>query len=395
MAGNKKSDQEPVEGPQSEDTVESQTVENSGKEQGASLDAADNPDELTSEAEAEAAWRAKEPAQEKVIERTVEKRGGFLPALIGGVVAAGIGFAVGSGVFSSGGTETSDAIAALESKLSDQSDQIAQLTKSLSDEPDVSGLSDQIKALSDKLAPVESDLSAVKSSVDTLSGQVGPLGDRLSALEKAPVEASVSPETAAAFEAELKKLQDSLTAQRGEVEKMVSDAQALEAKAAAEARAATNTAILSRLQGKLDAGQPYEDLVSQLQAGGLTVPEALTASADKGVATIAALSSSFSPAARTALADARDANKGTGLVAFLQRQTGARSVTPQDGDDPDAVLSRAQAALSDGDVSGALTELKSLPEAAQTAMADWETAAQARLAAVDAVNALAASVNSN
>ena len=249
--------------------------------------------------------------------------------------------------------------------------------------------------MTDKLTPVESDLSSLKSSVDGLTDQVGPLGERLTALEKKPIEANVSPETTAAFEAELKKLQDSLAAQRSEVEKMVADAQALEAKASAEARAATNAAILSRLHGQLDAGQPYEDLVAELKAGGVDVPDALATNSKDGVETLSALRTSFAPAARAALSDARDADKSTGLVAFLQRQTGARSVTPQEGDDPNAILSRAQAALADGDVTQALTELKSLPEAAQTALADWEQAAQTRVSAVEAANTLASSLNSN
>ena len=299
------------------------------------------------------------------------------------------------GLFSSVGSDTAQSIAALESKLADQSDQIAALTKSLSDAPDVSGLSDQVQALSQKLDPVDADLTAMKSSVAALSGQIAPLADRLTELEKNPIAENTSPEANAAFEAELKKLQDSLAAQRAEVEKMVADAQALEAKASAEALAATNAAILSRLHGQLDTGAPYSDLVTELQAGGVTVPDALSGPADKGVETLPALRASFAPAARTALADARDADKGSGLVAFLQRQTGARSVTPQDGDDPDAVLSRAQAALASGDLSGALSELKSLPEAAQTAMAEWEQAAQTRVSAVDAANTLASSLNSN
>jgi hypothetical protein len=145
----------------------------------------------------------------------------------------------------------------------------------------------------------------------------------------------------------------------------------------------------------MDAGQPFAELVTELKAGGVEVPDALSTPAEKGVQTLSDLRASFTPAARSALSDARDADKGTGLIAFLQRQTGARSVTPQDGDGPDAILSRAQAALADGDLSKVLSELKSLPEAAQTAMADWEQAAQTRVSAVDAANTLASSLNSN
>jgi hypothetical protein len=310
--------------------------------------------------------------------------------LLGGVIAAGIGFAAGSaGLFGSGDT---DALTTLEAKLNDQSTQIEALTKSLSD---TSGVDSKIAALTDQVTPITSDLDTLKSSVDELAGKIDPLASRLSKIESDALTQGASPEASAAFEAELKKLQDSLAAQRAEVEKMVSDAQTLEAKASAEALAATNAAILSRLHGQLDAGHPYADLVAELKAGGVDVPEALSGPADKGVASGSTLRASFSPAARSALAEARDADKATGLVAFLQRQTGARSVTPQDGDGPDAILSRAESALSSGDVSTALTELKSLPEAAQAAMADWEQAAQARVSAVDAANALQPSVNSN
>ncbi len=394
MADKKKSDQEPVEDPKSNDAVD----EAVGRDEGSadtSLDLKDPAEEVNSEAEAEAE-AAPAQEEEKPVERVVEKRGGFVPALVGGVIAAAIGFVAGrSDLIPMGATDTSEAIATLEAKLTDQSDQIANLSKTLTDNSDVSDLSAQVKALADKLAPVETDLTSVKSSVDTLTGQVGPLTDRLSALEKNPIEASVSPEATAAFEAELEKLRDSLAAQRSEVEKMVADAQALEAKASAEAQAATNAAILSRLRSQLDAGQSYSELVNELKAGGLEVPDALSGPAENGVEALSSLRTSFAPAARSALADARDADKGTGVIAFLQRQTGARSVTPQDGDDPDAILSRAQAALSDGDLSKALSELKSLPEAAQTAMAEWEQAAQTRVSAIDAADTLASSLNSN
>ncbi|MEP2717498.1 MAG: hypothetical protein ABJP42_13320, partial [Pseudophaeobacter sp.] len=77
----------------------------------------------------------------------------------------------------------------------------------------------------------------------------------------------------------------------------------------------------------------------------------------------------------------------------VNRHLGARSVTPQEGDDPDAVLSRAEAALQSGDVTTALSEIEALPEAAQTAFADWQSAAQTRLAALAAVDQLAQSLN--
>ena len=66
-----------------------------------------------------------------------------------------------------------------------------------------------------------------------------------------------------------------------------------------------------------------------------------------------------------------------------------RSVAPREGDDPDAVLSRAEAAIKSGDLETTLTELDTLPEDAQAVIADWRAEADARVAARAAADALA------
>ena len=81
--------------------------------------------------------------------------------------------------------------------------------------------------------------------------------------------------------------------------------------------------------------------------------------------------------------------------AFLQRQLEVRSVAPRDGDDADAILSRAEAALINGQLDLALSELATLPEPAAAAMADWTATAAARQAAVTAADTLAQSLNTN
>lgn len=78
----------------------------------------------------------------------------------------------------------------------------------------------------------------------------------------------------------------------------------------------------------------------------------------------------------------------------MTRQLGARSVTPREGDDPDAVLSRAEAAVVDGQLDAALAEIAALPETARAEMAGWEAAAAKRLSAMRAAETLAQSLNS-
>ena len=80
------------------------------------------------------------------------------------------------------------------------------------------------------------------------------------------------------------------------------------------------------------------------------------------------------------------------VSAFLRNQTGARSLTPREGNDPDAVLSRAEAALGAGDLATVLKELAALPPEGQTAMAAWQARCVTRQAAISAVQSLSASV---
>ena len=73
----------------------------------------------------------------------------------------------------------------------------------------------------------------------------------------------------------------------------------------------------------------------------------------------------------------------------MRSQTGARSLTPREGTGPDAVLSRAEAAVNTGDIATALAELAALPPEAVTAAASWRAQAELRLAAEAAVADLA------
>lgn len=122
------------------------------------------------------------------------------------------------------------------------------------------------------------------------------------------------------------------------------------------------------------------------------MPEALLSQA-QGVPTLAHLRQSFPAAARDALAMslAETAGEGTTwdrLSAFLRSQTQARSLSPRAGDDPDAILSRAEAALSAGDLAAALREVEALPPTGRDRMAEWAGLAQRRLAAREALAVL-------
>jgi hypothetical protein len=166
----------------------------------------------------------------------------------------------------------------------------------------------------------------------------------------------------------------------------------VEARAAEAETQARIGGALTSVRAALDAGEPFEAALADLRTAGAEVPDTLTQHAAEGVPTLAALRETFPDAARAALEAARDQGlleDGSGVLGFLRGQLSIRSVTPREGDDPDAVLSRAESAVSRGDLASALAQIDSLPEPVRAAMADWVAQARTRAEAEAALAGLA------
>lgn len=327
------------------------------------------------------------------------KSGGFAPALLGGFVAAVLGFlAASSGVLdrvvppSWRQPDPAEQIAALESRIADQNERLTSLSGRVAGlkGPDLSPLERQIAELSARL-------DDAAGTADVIQTGLASMDKRLAALEKRPLTEGISQSAIDAYERELARLQDTMATQRAEVEDMIAQARAMDASATEAARQAGIQAMIALLRGALDDGSSFAAVAEELTASGVSLPEALTGTAEKGVTTLAALQAGFPAAARTALAAARDANSDgqSGLGGFLKRRLGARSVEPRDGDDPDAILSRAEANLKNGDLGPVLDELSALPEPPAKAMQSWIAAARQRHAAIEAVSGIAAELAMN
>jgi hypothetical protein len=365
---------------------------------------AEPPSETETETETETEEVRVEEHKVAALEETpapvVEKRGGFGAALLGGVLAAGLGFVVGQGNLLSGVLPAS-----LQRPIVDLTPlETAQATL----KSDVSELQAwRLDTQTVDLSPLETRLTALETAADDakarlnllagaqdVSEQLAALSARVNALEARPLTTGASADALAAFEAQLAKVRENLSAQQDEVTAMVAEAQAMEQASAEAARIASAQGVVGRLIAALDAGQPFGSLLRELSVLQVDAPAVLAGTADAGVATQAALRDGFAPAARAALRDAREENKAVGgLLDYVNRHLGARSVAPREGSDADAVLSRAEAAVRIGQLQLALSELSALPEAAKPAIAAWETAAQKRLSAMAAAQALSQSLN--
>ncbi|SNR50482.1 COG4223 family protein [Puniceibacterium sediminis] len=340
------------------------------------------------------------PAPQVIKETTVERKAGFFPALIGGVLAAGVGFGVAQ--YESNdwpfGPGTEDPFRAqTSSTLKQQRTQLDDLAARLGNAETVVGAFD-VSDLTEAVARLNSQIDDLKGQLSGASDQIGRLEVRVVELEKRPMEAALSPEAVAAYEREMDALRSDIESQRNEIQNFAAEAVAAEQNAESQANLAGTRAALAKVTTALESGEPFEEQLGTLQSSGsVTVPAALSSVAADGVPTLSELAADYPGAARAALAAARAEEAPEGgtshVFNFFRNQVGARSVTPRDGDDADAILSRAEAALKSGDVAGSLAEVKTLSQAAQDAMGDWIPRAETRVSAQGAATTLAQELN--
>lgn len=327
-----------------------------------------------------------------------QRKSRMLPYVVGGVILAAAGFGIAKYVVPY--TGTGDAVAALQAQIDAQSAADAKLQSDLAavaarPVPDTT-LAERVRALE----------VAVKSIPDTsaLESRLATLEDRLTAIEAASAGGEGAPAAAlAAMNRELTGLKAALEAQKGAGSALTADIEAASAAAqtrldAAEAAAqsAARLAALSHIRASFESGAPLGPALEGLTSLGAKIPENLASAAD-GLPSLLSLQDGFTEPARAALDASIRADMGEGwtdrLSAFLRSQSGARSLTPREGTDPDAVLSRAEAALRDGQIKAALAELAGLPPAGAEAMAPWVADATRRLDAEQAIADLSAALN--
>ena len=333
------------------------------------------------------------------------RRSPVLP-IVGGAIAALFGFALAL-IVPSGWPIASDTaeIAGLQATQQAQARALDALATQIPEPADTSALTSQIDALRTALA-------AAVAAVAAQAQAMADLADRVAAAEQQPLaDGSPSPAALSAFVAELKSLRALVDAQQGQGGTAGADLMAMLEQTKAELAAAatkasdlqtgfeqtasraTSRAALLQINAALQTGGPFAGALEDLAAVGVTVPDGLLAVAE-GVPSLATLQSGFADPSRAALSAALKATVGddamSRISAFVRNQVGARSLTAREGTDPDAILSRADAALQQGDLAAVLAEIETLPEQGRALLADWVALAQTRLTAMTEVANLAA-----
>ncbi|MCK0170985.1 hypothetical protein MWU53_07950 [Aliiroseovarius sp. S1123] len=359
-------------------------------------------DEVDTEETAEQTFEEVEtPAEPAPISADPKKSGsGFVPLLLGGAVAAAIGF--GAARFPDQwpfGQPSEDPMVAEMAALQDRIAGLESRTAAQGDSLQALAADDGLDRLRDETAGT---MDQLRTQLDGMTAKLDALENRIHTVEKLPqgsgMEAAAA--AAAAYERELQQMRQMLDTELARITSQKEDAQTLEVSAAETARAAAARAAMARVHAALETGQPFGDALFDLtENAGLAAPDALSAIAADGVATQQSLQTSFPEAARASLdasiRAAVEAGEMDRVSAFFRTQLGTRSLEPKEGDDPDAILSRAEAALKAGQLDTALTELAAMPDAGQPALAPWIASATQRRDALAAAADLSQQMNTN
>ncbi len=234
-------------------------------------------------------------------------------------------------------------------------------------------------------AKIENDLGAIKEIVR---------------LETADIVAALAAERArsAALEDEVAALRQDFAAALGERdERAAAQWSSLRADldkiqnidGIAPAQFAAGVVAFGGLERAVKAGAPYARELALLAEIAPDAPaiRILQPHAESGVPALLVLRDGFGAAARAGLAAAGEEKHGA-IAARLMGLISVRPAKPEAGDSPAAIISRAESAVSQNDISRALDELRPLPEPAREAMGEWLAQAHARVAAEAAVAAL-------
>ncbi|MCK8484473.1 hypothetical protein MUY21_10520 [Aliiroseovarius sp. S2029] len=373
---------------------------------------AEAPDGKTPDAEADVVPSKDDLADPQPDETTSEPsdtsadtpaaRGGsvFMPLLLGGAVAAALGFGAARYPDQWPFARQPD-VDPVEVKLTELGDRVSGIEEATTSQGAALTALQQDTGLDELRGELTGQLDQIRVQYEAMSQKLTDLENRVHTVEKLPqgsgMEAAAA--AAAAYERELQQMRQMLDAELERISAAQDQAETLEVSAAEAAKAAAARAAMSRVLAALESGQPYGDALFDLtENAGVEAPDALSAHAADGIITLATLQARFPEAARAALdASIRAAVKDGEMdrvTAFFRTQLGARSLEPKEGDDPDAILSRAEAALKDGRIAAALSELEAMPEAGKAALSAWIADATARKDTLEAAQALAQHVNS-
>ena len=249
-------------------------------------------------------------------------------------------------------------------------------------------LRSEFTALKDTLeavgsADIKTRLSQLETSVEGLEAQMTSLGEQLKTVVSESIErqTAMSAEQAASYQAMIDRLNaelDQLAKRQGTLQQEIDEVAAANTRIKEEAQSVVGASQAEKaatdIAAALDTGASFRSALDTL-AGvvGADLPTLQTV-ADSGVPSLAELKAQFPALAHEALRASLRAKAESytdKALAFVKSQVATRSLTPQEGNSTDAILSRIDAALATGNLADCLSEAQALNDAARGPLAGW------------------------
>lgn len=253
------------------------------------------------------------------------------------------------------------------------------------------------QALTERIAALETamrPLSELGQKVDAANAAAREAKSRADAAFDAAQKNSVQPAAAAADHNEIGALTARVTALE-QAAKSVDEKIARAARSAEADRAGRLAFVAAALRSAAERGEPF---VQELAAAKSLAPDAsvlapLEPFATTGVPRSATLARELSQLSGPILSAAGTAPREGGIFDRLaqnaERLVRIRPINEAPGDDAATVMARAEAKATHGDISGAVSELSQLPDAARAPAQSWIKKAEAQVAALAAARKLA------
>jgi hypothetical protein len=234
--------------------------------------------------------------------------------------------------------------------------------------------------------PQTVDLTAIETGLQTLEGRVAAIAAGASSDDAAALAQNLTAieGNLGDLSARLAGLEDRLTAGDQRVATLAADLETAEAAIAAQTRTLGGTEIgpavklpliVSGLESAFATGRPYETELAGLTTllPELDVPALVATSAADGLSRPDALAARFEAALPQILAGQTAQSSGDlaqDALAWAKALLALRPVEEIEGDTPEAIVSRLEAAMDRRDFAAAATELAQLPPAMQQAAGD-------------------------
>ncbi len=143
------------------------------------------------------------------------------------------------------------------------------------------------------------------------------------------------------------------------------------------------------IQAAVEAGIPYAAIIGESEINRLELPSIILDLSKDGVATLAELQYEFEELITEAL-KAVETGAESGSIQDMARSivtslVQVRSLTPREGDDAVAVLSRLEESLNKGNLESVLELYAQLPPSVQGTLATWQHKVQNRLDLIQAL----------